>query len=300
MGQVNTHLLTVLTGLNAGARVKLPAGNVTLGGAADDDIVLDGFDRTALELTLGKDAARVMPRIDGVGLEDAAPGRAGEASRAALPCMIQLDDSTSVHVCRLSAERRKRPMGTMLLFFLCLVGALVLASAQIEFRTPVPANARTALPEPLPASAPAPEVQRAAAVIERPTCVDCESEAAAFLQAEIAEAGLVGLVAEPADGALRVTGSYAPAMASRWRQIRRAYDQRWSNHVPLIPALTEAISDPPIRVASVWLGEPREIVTETGQSFQIGETVKDGWVVEGIETGYVLLIRGATSARIDF
>ena len=297
MGQVNTHMLTVLTGLNSGARVKLPSGRVSIGGADSDDILLDGFSGTALDVTLGKDAVRIASHLDGVSIENGPIHAAGESARAALPCVVQLDDATSLHICRLAETPKRRSLATALLFFLCLVGALVIAGAQIEFRTPVPANARTQAPE-SPAAPALPPVQKAE--VRAPACTDCQSEAAAYLEAELASAGLYGLSVEHADGALRLTGSHAPAEARLWRDIRRSYDRTWSRRVPLIPAITETISDPPIHIASVWLAEPREIVADDGLSYRIGETVTDGWVVEAIEPGHVLLARGETLARIDF
>ncbi len=121
------------------------------------------------------------------------------------------------------------------------------------------------------------------------------AEAAAIaLQEHLAAAGLQSIDASAEDGSVRAKGAITQASENAWRTVQLWFDGSFGQEVMLRSEV--AISAPksqnaPIGIQAVWAGKRPYLIDEHGDKYFEGSFLKDGWVVEKIEDGRVLLRR---------
>jgi len=294
--------ITVLTGLNAGVEVPMTPGRHSIGGAETDDIQLDGVSDTLADFALERDTIKVKPRVDTLTSKPAGALVQGKVTTLRLPARISLTSEIDIFADAVAVPAPKRKRLKPFLAMACvLMAALALTAVQVDFKFNA-TQATASSPQVTTADRPSPRIPtQLAQVTETPGagCTDCAADAAVDLRQNLANAGIVGLIVTSGDGAVRVEGGLSAENRARWGGIRSGFDAKWSM-VPLLTSFTDAKDSAPLSVASVWLGEPREVRTDAGQTMMIGDVVSDGWTLSAIEPDYVELIQGETKLRVTY
>lgn len=331
------YLLTVLTGPNAGAQVALAGRRVTLGGASEDGVILDGLESGVLELSMVRDRIRIKSACEGISVQGN-DCSVGTSSILVLPVIVQISDDTQVHICRAAAPRKSsRGLGRVAAIVAALgAGAVtsVYALDLVDLQKPAFENSLGSEGE-LSAKAasiaslgdvksemlvpnPQPQAENSDTAIaergETPSTVEGQALAAdaavsgnpvdaarQSLTSAADSAGLVGLKITADKETVRVSGRRSVSQEEIWTQVRREYDRVWGGKVPLLLgdiAVAEAVA--PISVASALLGKKREVVTRDGKAYGIGDMTPDGWTVTDIRMGEVALQRDDTEIVIEF
>ena len=300
--QARQFEITVLTGLNAGVELPLPSGRHSIGGAETDDIQLDGIADTLADFALERDCIRIKPRVSSIHTKTEGSLAQDKIAKLRLPARISLTPEIDIFADAIAAPAKKRRfLKPLLAVASVVVAAIALTAVQVDFRfsatqaTPsITAVEATARPSPRAFLQTAQATETASTI-----CTDCAADAASDLRKTLAEAGLVGLVVASSGGAVRVEGGMSAENRVKWTAIRSGFDGKWPM-VPLLLSFSEAKNGAPLSVVSVWLGEPREVRIDTGETIKIGDVIADGWTLSAIEPEYVELMQGETMLRVTY
>ena len=300
--QVRHFNITVLTGLNAGVELPMTPGRHSIGGAEDDDIQLDGVSGTLADFVLERDAIKIKPRVADISAKTDGTLEVGKVTTHKLPLRISLTPQIDIFAdFEPEPAPKRRILKPMMALAGVLVAALALTALQVDFKFNA-TQATASSPLMQAADRPSPRVPMQVAQVTEPSapaCTDCAVDAASALRQSLAEAGILGVVVTSSGGAVRVDGGLTAADRAKWGGIRSGFDAKWSM-VPLLTSFTETKNGAPLSVASVWLGEPREIKTAAGETMMIGDVISDGWTLSAIEPDYVELIQGETKLRVTY
>lgn len=94
-----------------------------------------------------------------------------------------------------------------------------------------------------------------------------------------------------ADGSHRASGTIAPHEAVAWHDAKLWVDATFGGSVVLIDTVAIAAKAPPLSIQSAWLGDVPYVIEGSGEKLFTGAMLADGWVIDGIEAGRVLLKR---------
>ena len=300
MGQQTPKFdITVLTGLNAGVELELGSGRHSVGGDAADSVRLDGVAESLADFVLERDRIKIKAKGGTITAKPGGTLNAGQVTTWKLPTRISLNEDIEIFADRQPVMRSKRSFMKPALAAVGVVAiALLFTAFQINFRVaPTQALATDATPIPKPSMEQ--NEQLAVLTAGRDACSDCAAEAAEDLRARVADAGLLGLGVTASGGAVRVEGGLTEDQKTAWRGIRAQYDGRWAM-VPLLLNFSDTKHEAPLSVVSVWLGEVRELKTDTGKTMRIGDSVQGAWKISAIEEGYVELVQGETKLRVTY
>lgn len=292
---------TVLTGLNAGVTLSVPAGRHSIGGSENDGIRLDGVTETLANFIVKKGSIKLKPIAGAVEARPGGSVAAGQIAEFKLPARFALTPEIEIFADRAPAAVKKRTLVKPLL--VCagvLATALVLSAFQIDFRLNSTQATQTepalvATIDPTTASTPQETVLAQSPI----ACADCAQQAAESLRADIASVDLTGLIVKVSGGALRIEGALSEADRSVWSDIRRGFDSRWPM-VPILTSLSETKDGAPFAIATLWLGEPRQVKTMADETYEIGDETPDGWTVSAIEESFVELSQPDMTIRISY
>lgn len=131
-------------------------------------------------------------------------------------------------------------------------------------------------------------------------CPGCVYSAKLFLERLLRESKITGLIVESTEDLLKVRGEIAHEQKSLWEAIQHEYDMTWNARVPKEVTVREIESDAPFQVRSIWLGNPRELTTEEGAIYRVGDETKNGWRIDEIETDYIKLSRRSAELILNF
>jgi hypothetical protein len=220
-----------------------------------------------------------------------------------MPATLHLTDDIQVNLSAAHAARKpggRTRTGTLIAAALIVCGLLLGAQQIAGFRMFGDATASVSTPDPLKLAQ-----QQAAAIVAAPPEPAPEPrvtplQASQALTTAVLDAGLSGLVIERDQGVIRVSGLYTDAQVAAWQRIRKSYDSTYGHIAPLLIAIEEESSAPPLAVASVWLGDRPEVTTRTGEVFHLGQVMETGWRVAAIKRKSVHLERGQQRIVIDF
>lgn len=311
----HAYKITVLTGLNAGYEAGLPGSRISMGGLEGNSVQLDGIDDQIAEFSSKKGRLKVRPSVEGVIVNGDIHCKQGHTSEFELPARIQLTEDTSVFFEGLNRSHHGlSPAGRTGIATAAFGAALFLSpiGVNLEYSTSATATAidgEGTLEARQSSRAVAGQLGQANNTSRRPaeqafapiTCENCASEAAEFLQTSFERPELIGLVASAADGTVRVKGKINEEHRVVWDAVRMSFDQKFAGSVPLLPSITTVVEgEAPFAVATVWLGETREVTTLDGATYFLGQSVEDDWTVSAIEDSFVELERGDKVLRIRF
>ncbi|MCJ2013121.1 hypothetical protein [Methylobacterium sp. J-076] len=155
----------------------------------------------------------------------------------------------------------------------------------------MPQSAPPAGPKPAgrPGDAAAPDRPRPA-LVPPPRPETAIGAAAADLQRQAREAGLVAVRIDAGSGAVTASGSVEPALSGRWESLQRSFDERFLGEVALVNSVAVKTEKLPasLSIEGVWRGSDPYIMLH-GQRYFVGAIVDGGWAIHSIEQDRVML-----------
>ncbi|RVC55954.1 hypothetical protein EN766_42805, partial [Mesorhizobium sp. M2A.F.Ca.ET.046.02.1.1] len=106
---------------------------------------------------------------------------------------------------------------------------------------------------------------------------------------------------DSAQGFVTAKGTIAPALVTRWQNVQQWFDHRTNGALTLVSAVTTKEEKVPssIAVEAVWRGSLPYLLI-SGQKYFVGALLDDGWTVDRIEEGRVLLSRNGRLAALPY
>ncbi|THK33823.1 hypothetical protein EHS39_33895 [Ensifer sp. MPMI2T] len=125
--------------------------------------------------------------------------------------------------------------------------------------------------------------------------------AAKGLQQEVDRAGLPNIKISSAEGVVTAEGTVTSASADSWHKVQQWFDHRTRGALALLNGVVIEDEKAPsaIAVEAVWRGSPPYLVI-SGEKYFVGALLDDGWVVERIEEGRVMLSRNGRLAALPY
>ncbi|KAB7613615.1 hypothetical protein F9L33_09550 [Amylibacter sp. SFDW26] len=128
------------------------------------------------------------------------------------------------------------------------------------------------------------------------------NESVKQLKEKLMETGLSKYVSleQSTDTGIVVSGTLPESLMPSWTALHKWYDSQ-----PNITLLTSKVSSAPLlsdlpAIAAIRLSEPSEIVLLDGNRINVGDPIKDGWIVRKISETGLLLERGGEELNINF
>ncbi|MET2832515.1 SctD/MshK family protein [Mesorhizobium shangrilense] len=125
--------------------------------------------------------------------------------------------------------------------------------------------------------------------------------AAKDLQDEVNKAGLLNIKIGSAKGVVTAEGTVTSASATSWQKAQQWFDHRTKGALTLVNGvvLKEEKGPSAIAVEAVWRGSLPYVVID-GEKYFVGALLDDGWTVDRIEDGRVLLSRNGRLAALPY
>lgn len=288
-------VLTIVDGLQAGFKTKLATGDYLIGTGTDCMVVVadpamcsDHFEVHVGEVTV-LHARRQLVLLDGSNL---APGSrlaiAGPTTFIAggTRFLIEPPVSTVSTTSVVSTQPRRRGRFSAILSSVSVAAAVVAGGIWLTGRGP----------------AVVPLTHAASAALRPAALRGVDRGAAAdMLQSRIASAGLPGvLVSRQPDGTLLVNGVLGVGDEPAWIGVRQWFDTNYGNEFVLVERFGTTGALPPLRIAAVWAGSHPYVVDDRGTRMHVGASAGDGWSVDGISAGHVVMRRGTQSVSLRY
>lgn len=285
----------VLSGLYAGLSGKAAAGTSLIGSGLDADMVFveQGLEPHHLRITLVGSSIEIeaLAAVSAKeGEEDIAAGGRVVVSLPAVVCAgamsIRWSIQSTVEARSISLSRASiLALAIVLLAFLGL-GALSIIFFKDSGSAPSAiAPAAELVPKP---GMNRPDDRRAQAAAE-------------VLKQEVDKAGLLDIRVGSGPGFVSAEGTVTPAAVTKWQELQQWFDGRTNGAVALVNGVVVKEDKQPssIAVEAVWRGnEPYLLIG--GQKYFVGALLADGWAVNRIEEGRVLLSRNGRFAAIPY
>jgi hypothetical protein len=282
--------LTIASGLQEGARIRLPRGeNVVGSDPACSVVVADPtFVRNRLRVAVTdvveiqgncrivlSDGAVVMPG-EVFGVESSCSFTAGET-------LFKLELSEDELIEAKKKARRWRPLPSVAAGVVTLTGFALLGAIIIGSGAPERSDAAVVSSHPALSAEPAAEL----AVVFLRQCLD--------------DASLPGLLVTPrADGAIVVSGVLAPAHRNDWAAIRQQYDQRFGTARVLVEQFDAPSLLPSVHIAAVWSGSNPYMIDDHGSRLSPGASLGDGWSIEKIDDLNIVVRQGTRRVALKY
>lgn len=287
--------ITILSGRHAGAVKTLTLGAASIGSSMAADIVLTDPSVAPLHARLVCGRFRFeLEAIDGPILVGSHELAAGEKIKGAYPVRFFVGDVEAQ--CRRVYER-----GAMVLdrkFFGAASGILLLCAAfwtaffnashsSQSLRQSIGEAGVAAEKTPSDEMRPKPETAQAAAIA---------------LQQHLASLGLHSIDISAGQGVILARGFIAKPEENAWRAAQLWFDGSFGRELMLQSEV--AVSQPktqtaPIGIEAVWAGKRPYLIDNHGDKYFEGSFLKDGWIVEKIEEGRVLLRRNQERLSLE-
>lgn len=293
MDATGPYTITVLSGVNAGAEVRRAAGRGVIGRGDNADVQLDSGADQAINFMFRGDKIYVRPMDGDARAEPGGRCSSSKVTKLDLPVQVELNDGTRFHMARIAnggVRTRKLTFGMVSAGAAAAVAVMLWPTTEIV----IPLQQAAAVPvvQVPEMAAPSPEKMAKA------TCETCMDDAKAFLDTKVAEAGLHSLTIKQNGSMLRLAGAIAPDSLEQLRMMLRSYDSAWGQRVRLLTDYEIKEVNVPLVIANIWLGDVREVTTDSGEIYRIGDIVGDGWKIMEIESGMVDLERDDTRLRL--
>lgn len=299
--------LFVLSGFHGGARCDLPGGESSVGSGTSDTVVLSDAGILPGHVTLGMQDASVIlcAAHDGVALDGAA--LASGTPVAAVPPFDLALAGVALH-CEAGpgAVRNALPAASRVLLAVARfpvlrspwgLSALVCAAVAVLIIPPAMSSIASGtkpgqpVADPVPFERPATPPSVAKPSVAPGSGSSALADATRALQAELAAGALAGVQVSVADGAILARGQLEPQSEAGWRLVQQQFDSRYGRGATLIDEVRfTATPAPKIAVDAVWTG-PNPNVVIKGQKFFEGATLPNGFLVERIAPGELLVMR---------
>jgi len=286
----------VLSGSYSGLTSKVGGGSCLIGSSLDADLIF-------VEQGLEPHHLRVTPHSNSIEIEALASDVRVEGHETILPNEpIAVPLPAVLHAGAMSIRwsvEGQQNSGSINRWRVSLAGfALVLISfAAVGTVSICFVQTDTAVvPNP---SAPATDVAPKLA-LSAPDALATDA-AAERLQVEVDRAGLLGIKVGSGAGVVMADGTVTPASLATWQEVQQRFDHNSNGAYTLVNAVTtkDEKTPPAIGVQAVWRGSDPYIVI-AGQKYFVGALLSNGWTVNGIEDGRVLLSRNGRLATLPY
>nr|WP_205925731.1 hypothetical protein [Rhizobium leguminosarum] len=286
----------VLSGLYSGLTGNSAPGANLIGSGLDSDMVFveQRLEPRHFRITFLRNSIEVEAVAAGISIEGRGDIAAGERVVVPLPVVIHAGTMSILWSAPDAAQagptgisRLSTPVVAIVLVGLLGIGALSAVFFYYDSPDALSANS--------PGAEPAPEP-----TINRPD--DQANQAAAkALQQEVDRAGLLNIKTASANGVVTANGTVMPALVARWQKVQQWFDHRTNGALTLVSgvALKEEKAPPSIAVEAVWRGALPYLLIG-GQKYFVGALLDDGWTVDRIEEGRVLLSRNGQIAALPY
>ncbi|MCA1544631.1 MULTISPECIES: hypothetical protein [Bradyrhizobium] len=287
----------VLSGLYTGLKGKAAGGESIVGSGLDADMIFveQGLEPHHLRIIAQRDSIEVEALAANISIDGLASITSGESVRVPLPAVIHAG-AMSI---RWSTEdvqpvaSSKRSRSSIIALSLVLLSSVVIGTVSIILS---PGDR---------AVVPSTQSSRAVEIATKPT-VDhfdprAADEMAVSLRQEIERAGLLDVKIGRGPGVVTAEGTIAPNLVAKWKEIQQWFDRQTNGTTTLVNAVTVKEEKMPssIAVQAVWRGsEPYLLIA--GQKYFVGALLSNGWTVDRIEDGRVLLSRNGRSAALPY
>nr|WP_233286092.1 hypothetical protein [Bradyrhizobium brasilense] len=286
-----------MSGLYTGLTGKAGVGASLIGSGLDADMIF-------VEQGLEPHHLRVIPNCSSIEIEALAADirvdghetiAPGERVSVALPAVMHVGAmsirwSTQGFVRSGSSSRSRN---SIVALALVLVSSVAIGTVSTLF---VPTDGAVALST---ASLPALGVAPKSTI--NPLDASATDATAELLRQEVERGGLLNIKIGSAPGVVTAEGTVTPALIVKWQEIQQWIDHQTGGTPALVNAVTVKEEKTPssIAVQAVWRGsEPYLLIG--GQKYFVGALLSNGWTVDRIEDGRVLLSRNGRFAALSY
>lgn len=297
MSEAAPFRFEVQSGLYAGLSGELAAGSRLIGSGLDADLVFveQQLEPHHLRATLSEGSIEIEALAGGINIEGHGTVAAGTRLAVTLPALVRAGDMTILWSRQDEAlEAPSRfPRLTTSTFAVASLALLALAVGLSALIYNASADASMA-PSQMVAEAP-PRL-----TVSRPDDRSTR-EAAQALQAEIEKAGLLNIRIGSGAGVVTAEGTIEPALVSEWQRLQQWFDHSSHGALTLVNGVAVKEEKPPssIAVEAVWRGAQPYLLVR-GQKYFVGALLDDGWTINKIEEGRVLLSRNGRFAAVPY
>ncbi|MGY4198796.1 SctD/MshK family protein [Bradyrhizobium sp. USDA 4520] len=295
MNEPHCPRFEVLLGCYSGLTGKVGVGSCLIGSSLDADLIF-------VEQGLEPHHLRVTPHSNSIEIEALAGDVRVEGHETVLPnAPIVVPLPVVLHAGEMSIQwsieglekagsidRRRVSLAGLAMVVISLAAAGTLSTSFVQTDT-------AAVPSPPPAADVAPKL-----ALSAPDALVTDATAG-LLQEEVDRAGLVGIKIGSGAGVVTADGSITPAALATWQGIQQRFDRNSNGAYTLVNAVAVKDEKTPsaIGIQAVWRGSDPYIVV-AGQKYFVGALLSNGWTVNGIEEGRVLLSRNGRLAALSY
>lgn len=298
MNQPNSPHFEVLSGLYSGLSGKTGMGSSLIGSSLDADLVFieQGLEPHHVRVTPDGSSIEIEAFATDVRIEGRETIAPKERVVVPLPTLIHLGEMSI----RWSIEGSKQggSIGRWVVPTVALASVLISSVAVGAVSTTF-----SQTDEAVALSA---DVARGRQVAMKPAPSapnDLTNDAAAEqLQQEVERAGLFDIKVRSEGGSVvTADGTVTPGLLPKWKELQQRFDDRGNGAYVLINtvAVKEEKTPSSIAVEAVWRGADPYLVI-AGQKYFVGALLNNGWTVNGIEEGRVLLSRNGRLAALPY
>ncbi|MDE5458934.1 hypothetical protein GWE18_40695 [Bradyrhizobium sp. CSA112] len=285
----------VLSGLYSGVTGEAPVGTSLIGSGLDADIVFveQGLEPNHFRLTPLHDSMEIEALAAGVSIEGNGDIAVGKRVVISLPAVVHAGTMSI----RCTQESEQGSIGlsrvSIIAAALVLLSSVGIATLAVSFLFDGSAGALS--PDAPPVAALPPKLTLNGPD-DRPLHAAAEQ-----LQEEVNKAGLLNIKIGPGPGVVSAEGTVTPASVSRWQKVQQWFDQHTNGSLTLVNGVIVKEDKPPssIAVQAVWRGAHPYLLIG-GQKYFVGALLNDGWTVDRIEAGSVLLSRNGRLAALPY
>lgn len=285
--------LHVLGGRHAGATQVLDQSRFIIGNSLKSDIVLtDPSVLPAHAQITPSGSTMELEALDGEIVLEGQTIRPGSKIQIRSPSRFALGEA-EIEVTEVPLQA-KSSLGSLL-----KIGGLALlflvAAVKVYFDMP---RHGTGLTAKLDAASAAKAVQ------EPPSLQASMSQAAAeALTERLLSLNIASISVKPGNGTVSASGTIDPRQKDDWQSSEVWFDEKFGQQLILqsnVTALPKKPVKAPIAIQSVWSGESPYLIDSEGNKYFEGSTLKDGWVLEKIQDGKILISKNKEPLLLRF
>lgn len=286
----------VLSGLYCGLTGKTALATSLIGSGLDADMIFveQGLAPHHLRITLLGNSIEVEALAAGLSIEGKRNIAAGESVVVPLPVVIHAGEMSILWSVQDAAPAGSIgiPRLSISVLALVLLGSLGIGVLSAIFSYHGNAGAL---------SANSPGVENESKLTSRRSNDQIAEAAAKELQEEVDRAGLLNVKVGSANGAVTAEGTVTSESVISWQKLQQWFDHRTKGTLTLVNGvlMKEERSPSAIAVEAVWRG-PQPYLVIDGEKHFVGAVLDDGWMVDRIEDGRVLLSRNGRLAALPY
>lgn len=286
----------VLSGLYCGLTGKVALEASLIGSGLDADIIFveQGLAPHHLRITLLGNSIKVEALAAGLSVEGNGNIAAGECVVVPLPVVIHVGAMSILWSAQGAAPAGSigTPRLSIPVLAFVLLGSVGVGALSTIFSYYGNAGAL---------SANSPGAQRESKLGNNRADDQTTVAAAKDLQEEVDKAGLLNVKIGSAKGVVTAEGTVTTASATSWQKVQQWFDHRTEGALTLVNGVVikEEKAPSAIAVEAVWRGSSPYVVID-GEKYFVGALLDDGWTLDRIEDGRVLLSRNGRLASLPY